>query len=179
MSESLSDMEANFEIQWINCTQNGDSGPGSYSWPDSSSLLHQYSSGRFFGAIVLMLVNLTSLSQDCCGPSSSSTGTRTDDDDDAEFYCRPHWLQHCQVLMMVDAHVKGCQAEAPTSSGLRAPTLSGQSTNMEEIFNTHDNVCQAKAPTSSGLRAPTLSGQSTNMEQIFNTHVNGFFCYQV
>ena len=67
-------------------------------------------------------------------------------------------------------NVNGCQAKAPTSSGLRAPTLSGQSTNMEEIFNTHDNGCQAKAPTSSGPRAPTLSGQSTNMEQIFNAH---------
>ena len=65
------------------------------------------------------------------------------------------------------------QAKAPTSSGLMAPTLSGQSTNMEQIFNAHVNGCQAEAPTSSGLRAPTLSGQNTNMEQLFNTHVNG------
>ena len=55
---------------------------------------------------------------------------------------------------------------------LRVPTLQGQSTNMEHIFNTYVNGFQAKAPTSSGLRAPTLSGQSTNMEEIFNTHDN-------
>ena len=60
------------------------------------------------------------------------------------------------------------QAKAPTSSGLRAPTMSGPSTNMEQICNTHVNGCQAEAPTSQRCqaKAPTWNRYSMHMSMV-------------